>query len=977
MRMLGCLATVSTAAAFAAGIGVPAATDAGGLVEGELLPTGVRITPTATPGAVFEALNADLATRPAFLADHAASTAMSPDAKTLLVLTTGYNRNNASGSGAPIPAESNEYVFVFDATRSPPRKTQVLQVPNTFFGIAWNPSGREFYVTGGVDDAVHVYALQGGTWAEKTPGSPIALGHGAGNGLQLKPAAAGVAVNGAGTKLVVANYENDSVSIVDLATGKASDVDLRPGKVDSSRAGTPGGEYPFWVAIRGDDAYVSSQRDGEVVVVDLAIARVTARIPVGHQPGKMLLDRAGRNLFVVNASDDTVSVIDTGHRQVVDEIPVAAPRGLLGNRSGLKGANPNGLALSPDERTLYVTNGGTNSVAVVRLALVREMRERGKDDPEGDETEEGAFSRVVGLIPTGWYPSDLALSGEGDRLFVINGKSNAGQNPGGCRDTLSTRSVDLGPCNGRNQYVWQLEKAGLLTLPLPGPELSRLTLQVAANNRFQAALRGETRELMEHLRRHVKHVVYVIKENRTYDQVLGDLRGGDADPALNLFGERIAPNHHALARRFVNFDRFFDSGETSGVGWNWSTAARTTDAVEKTQPPNYAGRGLAYDWEGTNRNINVGLATVAERQAANPFSPTDPDLLPGTTDVSAPVMEDGSTAYLWNAALHRGLTVRNYGCFGDLARYSIPSGTQGYVPLDHDPRATGNVQFFPAKPELQAISDPYFRGYDQKYPDYWRFKEWEREFDAYAAEGDLPALQLVRFPHDHFGSFGSAIDGVNTPELQMADNDYAVGLLVEKISKSRFKNDTLVFVVEDDAQDGPDHVDAHRSVAYVVGPYVKQGAVVSQRYDTVSMVRTIEEVLGLEPMGLTDGFAEPMVEAFERKVRPWSYSAIAPDPLRATALPLPATARRSKQGGARLAARPSHDAGWWEGATRDEDFTREDAVSTERFNRVLWAGILGEGVPYPDERHGRDLSPRRLASPAGAASAADPNGRRE
>jgi DNA-binding beta-propeller fold protein YncE len=216
------------------------------------------------------------------------------------------------------------------------------------------------------------------------------------------------------------------------------------------------------------------------------------------------------------------------------------------------------------------------------------------------------------------------------------------------------------------------------------------------------------------------------------------------------------------------------------------------------------------------------------------------------------------------------LSLRNYGFFGDGVRYSLPSIDPAYVPVVRDPFAQGIVQFFPAKLALQNTSDPYFRGYDQTNADFWLFKEWEREFDAYAAHGNLPNLMFVRFPHDHFGNFATAIDGVNTPDTQMADNDYAVGLLVEKVSKSRYKDNTLIFIIEDDAQNGGDHVDAHRSIAYVVGPYVKQGAVVSTPYNTVSMLRTIEDVLGLEPMGLTDGLASPMADVFEDTLRPWT-----------------------------------------------------------------------------------------------------------
>lgn len=238
-------------------------------------------------------------------------------------------------------------------------------------------------------------------------------------------------------------------------------------------------------------------------------------------------------------------------------------------------------------------------------------------------------------------------------------------------------------------------------------------------------------------------------------------------------------------------------------------------------------------------------------------------------------------------------------------------------------------------------------------------KEWEREFDAYVQYGNLPNLQLVRFAHDHFGDFTSAIDGVNTPDKQMADNDYAVGLLVEKVAKSPYKDSTLIFVIEDDAQDGGDHVDAHRSVAYIVGPYVKREAVVSRAYNTVSMIHTIEDVLGLEPLGLTDGLTAPMAEVFEETLRPWTYTALVPEVLRTTELPLPP---RMASNSLPLTdfvlelAKPRHDAAYWQQAMGWQNFKAEDKLDPKRFNEALWHGLMGQGTPYPEWRHGHDRS---------------------
>ena len=311
--------------------------------------------------------------------------------------------------------------------------------------------------------------------------------------------------------------------------------------------------------------------------------------------------------------------------------------------------------------------------------------------------------------------------------------------------------------------------------------------------------------------------------------------------------------------------------------------------------------------------------------------------------------------YLWDSALNAGLKVRNYGFFLDLDRYSAPEKSNAAVPLLHDPAATTTRVAFPSNPRLHEVTDPYFRGFDQKFADYWRFKEWEREFDDYVKNDSLPSLELVRFCHDHFGDFRSGADGINTVETEMADNDYAVGMLVEKIAKSKYAKDTLIFVIEDDAQNGPDHVDAHRSIAFVVGPYVKQGAVVSRRYNTVSMLRTIEEVLGIKPLGLNDAVQPPMADVFSRTQARWSYVPRVPAVLRSTQLPLPA---ESGSSGATAMATPRHNAEYWERATEGFYFNSEDKLDSAKFNLVLWKGMMGN-KPYPAARSKRNLRVNR------------------
>ena len=393
------------------------------------------------------------------------------------------------------------------------------------------------------------------------------------------------------------------------------------------------------------------------------------------------------------------------------------------------------------------------------------------------------------------------------------------------------------------------------------------------------------------------------------------------------------------------------TAEVSYDGWPWTTSARAPDVVERQYPVAYAARGLSLDTEGMNRNVNVAIPTVAERMAADPFTPNDPDVLPGQTDVAAP---DGpnnevNTGYLWDSALRADLTVRNYGFFVDTTCYNEPSCA---IPLAHDPFATGTIVAFPTNVALAPFTDPYFRGFDNYFPDYYRYTEWAREFDANYAKGGLPSLSLVRFMHDHTGNFGTAIDGVNTPEMQEADNDYAVGLLVQKIANSIYANNTLIFVIEDDAQDGGDHVDSHRTIAFVAGAYVKQGAVVSTQYNTLDFLRTMEEVLGLPPMNLNDALARPMADIFNTTPSPWSFTATPSAYLYNTQLPLPPKAAGL------IVPKPTHNAKYWARVTKGMDFTDADRVDSAVYNRILWKGMMGN-KPYPAAPTGMDLRQNR------------------
>jgi DNA-binding beta-propeller fold protein YncE len=936
---------------------------------GETLPTGQQITPTAALGSSFGPL-LPIPSSPDFKAGQAVELAVSPDGAKLLILTSGFNRTYGP-DGKPVPGRSAEHVFVYDISGRVPVRRGALVVPTAFNGIAWRADGSGFFVSGGFTDTIRVYRWDNNRFV--LDGPPIGLGHKEGLGIEVRPMTAGLAVSPRGDRLLAANFMNDSVSLVDIATRKViAEQDLRPGKIDPGAAGVAGGEYPFAVAWASDTkAYVGSQRDREVVMLTVTAdgLAVRKRIKLAGQPTKMILNKDRSRLFIAVDNSDSVVVLEAKDGDLLAEISAAAPASIFANPAGLRGASPNNLALSPDEHTLFVTNGGLNAVAVMQLG--RDVLKDDDDPPPAggggdadDAVKLPAKTSVIGLIPTGWYPNAVALAGGGRDLIVVNGKSNAGPNPGGCRNTLSTDVQNPPPCLSSNKYIWQLSNAGLPSMPVPDAgELARLTLQDAANNHFPSmAVRQRNADLMASLRERIRHVVYIVKENRTYDQVLGDLDVGNGDPQLTLLPEPISPNHHALARRFVTLDNFFDTAESSGTGWVWSTAARTTDYTEKAVPLVYANRGMPYDQEGTNRNINVGLPTVDERRRAKSTTPADPDILPGTADMAAPDPPAASggaagTGYLWDAALRAGLSVRNYGFYGDGGRYDTTryDAQNGLIPLSRDPFAEQLQVFFPTKASLAPHSDLYFRGFDMAFPDFWRVREWQREFAAQVADRNMPSLTLIRLPHDHFGLFASGIDGVDTVETQMADNDYAIGQVVHAIATSPFAADTLIFIVEDDAQDGADHVDAHRSLAFVVGPYVKQKALVSVRYTTVDLLRTIEDVLGLPPLGLHDGLAEPMGEVFDLAQAAWSYDAVVPEILRTTQLPLEAPQKKSELNAPKGCFSESrHDAAWWEAAMAGQDFSAEDRLNVARFNAALWAGLKG-GVSAAANRPPTDL----------------------
>jgi hypothetical protein len=987
---------------------------------------GQMITPTAPYDSTFEPLvpgAAILPTYPDWQVGQAVSSVVSPDGNALLVLTSGFNRLfknpiilDPDNSEYDYP-NSQEYVFVYDISKGTPVQTEVINIPNTYSGIAFDPTvdtnpadanyGKSpaFYVsscmgdypfdntsTGTIDyahsggDNIHVITLAANGTTQQ---SELALDHPAGLGLAgastgptsangqifVQPCAAGLALSSDGQMLVVANYYNDSITMFTGGLGSwtrvTPDIDLRPGNGTSTTMGTPGGEYPFWVVVQGTGvsatAYVSSIRDREVDVVSLGATRkVTGRIPVIGEPNKMTMNKAQSRLYVAEDMTDTVDVIDIskgsatdGAGAILETIPVLAPAAVLKAYPLVQahtGANTNSVTLSPDETQLYVTDGNLNAVAVVQLT--------GAD--KGDQ--------VTGLIPTGWYPNSVSFgpttnSPNGNWVYVLNGKSPTGPNPGDCYGAappLYLKQYGVAGahknCVTAQEYNPQRIKAGFQSFPQPNAaQLATLTAQVAINNHFSATESASDAAIMAAVHQGVQHVIFILKENRGYDQVLGDLEVGNGDPSLTEFGQALTPNLHKLARTFVTLDNIMASSEVSNDGWPWSTSARAPDVIERQFPVYYANRGLSLDSEGLNRNVNVAIPTVGGRVTADPLTPPDGNLLAGTADTAAPdgpdnVLEQGQ-GYLWDAALRASLTVRNYGFFLDTTLYACPAPNNvACIPSTlTNPFSTKTQVAYASSVTLTPFTDPYFRGFDNQFPDYYRYQEWLRDFNANYATGGLPTLSLVRLMHDHTGNFNDPGGfGLNTPELQQSDNDYAVGLLIQTIANSSvYANNTLIFIIEDDSQDSGDHVDSHRTIAFVAGAYVKQGALVSTQYNTINFVRTIEEVLGLAPMNLNDALAMPMADIFNTTPSKWSFTATVPASLYPPNTNLPLTAPVGM-----VVPRPTHTGEYWARATKGMDFTSEDRMDFAQYNHILWKGLMGNR-PYPARSTGKDLRQNR------------------
>jgi YVTN family beta-propeller protein len=710
-----------------------------------------------------------------------------------------------------------------------------------YIGLAFSPDGKKFYASAGGNNKIRVFTFNQGKLAEQ---SPILLKDQAGTNFYP----AGISLSADGKSMYVANNLNYSASRIDLTTGQMV-------------ATVPVGKMPYAAMLSkdGSSLYVSNWGEASVSVVDVKSLSIKKTISVGLHPNAIAENPVNGLIYVANSDSDEISIIDPQKQQVVQTISLAPYHGAPA------GSQPDALTVSADGKTLYVANSLNNDIAVIGL---------GED---GGNLQE---AKVEGLIPTAWYPTGVYLVQDGKQLMVLNAKG-----------------LGAGPNNQTHQWLGDMIKGTMSFIPVPNKEqLKSYSNQVNENNHVQEAKGNNSWITSENgnefpisrsndqNRSPIKHVIYVIKENQTYDHVLGDLGKGNGDPSLALYGKEVTPNHHKLANQFVTLDNFYADAEVSADGHNWTTAGKANDYVQKNWLADYSGRNRDYDFDGGG-----GGSLLDESPYTRP-----------------------KAGYIWDVAMRAGLSFRNYGEFA----YRYDPVAKKYLP--NNPYTT----------DFRGNYDPLYPSWDLNISDMARYYEWEKEFKQFEKNGNLPQFETVYLPNDHTGGWKWG------PQQMVAQNDYALGKLVDKVSHSKYWKDTAIFVVEDDAQGGVDHVDAHRSVALAISPYTQIGKVDSTFYDTPSVLRTMELILGLKPMTQFDAAAIPMVNSFT------SHPNFTPYAVEKTKYWVDTEGPAGTAGGE--AAAVNQPASY----PAEMDFSRPDSIDRNKLNRENWKKIKGY---YPEE----------------------------
>lgn len=640
-------------------------------------------------------------------------------------------------------------------------------VKKSWYGLAFSRDEKKLYASGGNDNWILVFNI-----ANNKLGTPDTIKLAPNAWPKNKVCPTGMVTNKSNSRLYSVTKEDSTLYIV------------YPDKKEIlKQVKLPAEAYSCVLSPDEKTLYISLWGGDMLGFYNIA-TQTLSTIKTSSHPNELLLDKKGKFLYVADANDNAVSVVNTTTHKIVETISTA----LYPTR--LTGSTSNGLALSANGKTLYIANADNNCLAIF------------------DVTMPGS-SKSKGFIPVGWYPTNVKMLG--DKILVSNGKGFSSMaNPRGPQPVKKTDNSGYkqGAINSREQYIGGLFKGTLSFINTPtDAELKTYTKQVYANTPFSAKVektaKGEEgnpipRRVGE--KSPIKYVFYIIKENRTYDQVLGDMAKGNGDSSLCIFGNKVTPNEHALANEFALMDNFYVDAEVSADGHNWSMAAYATDFIEKTWPTSYGGRGGNYDSE-------------AERDIGNP--------------------KDG---YIWDYCKRAGVTYRTYGEFAADGKANIKS--------------------------LQNHLCPQSPGFDLNITDIHREEVWAHDFDSLLRINQVPQFSTIRLGNDHTSGQRK---GAISPIAAVADNDQAVGMLVEHLSKSPLWKESVVFVLEDDAQNGPDHVDAHRSPVYVAGGYVKRNAVIHGMYSTSGVLRTIELILGLPPMSQYDAAAMPMYDCFSTK----------------------------------------------------------------------------------------------------------------
>jgi YVTN family beta-propeller protein len=724
---------------------------------------------------------------------------------------------------------------------------QTLPIQSAWLGLAFHPDGRRLYASAGAANAVYELSWRDG---RLTLSRTISLGE-----KREEIFVGGIAIRPDGRRLFAVNPLGQSLAAVDLESRRV---------VKTLRLGAE--PYTCLVSRDGRTLFVSSWGDARVLLFDAETLEPRGEIATGEHPGAMAESPDGARLFVACANTNAVWALDVAARRATEQIgtslhPEAPP-----------GSTPNAVSLSKDGTRLLVANADNNTVAVL------------------DISRPGS-GRAAGAIPTGWYPTGAAFSRDGRRILVLSGKGLSPKaNPGGPQPGRADRS----------QYIAGLLTGSLSVLDAPDAETlggyTRTAARLSAYSDERRLAPGGAPEGSPIPARvgdpsPIRHVFYVVRENRTYDQILGDMPAGNGDPSLCLFGENVTPNAHALAGEFVLLDNFYVDAEVSYDGHSFSTAAYATDVTEKLWPQFYGRHEGKYLSEGGGPNRNA------------------------YGNVSAP-----AGGYIWDHAKRAGVTVRSYGEFA-VPRRDAEEDTAGEPPYDG------------AVPGLAGLVAPEYPPYDLTIPDARRVDAWLAEFGRFEQDGNLPRLSILRLPNDHTAG---TRPGFPTPTAMIAENDAALGRIVEAISKSRYWKESAVFVLEDDAQNGPDHVDAHRSVALVASPWTRKGAVDSTLYTTSGMLRTIELILGIPPMSQYDAAARPMYAAF----------AAAPDarPYEAKPPRVPTDVL-------------NHRNAWGADASERMDFAEADRAPDGELNEIVWRSVKGAGSPMPPPVHAAFVRP--------------------